>query len=200
MQNAFFDAVKARRSCYALSKESVATDARIEELVGEAVKHVPSAFNSQSARVVILLGAQHDRLWDLTKTELRKLVPAESFQATEDKINGAFRSGYGSILYFEDQEVVKGLQQQFPSYSDNFPIWSNQSSGMLQFAIWTALELEGFGATLQHYNPVIDEAVHAAWNIPASWKLIAQMPFGKPVAQPDPKTFQPLTERIKVFK
>ncbi|MGE0156346.1 MAG: nitroreductase family protein [Geobacter sp.] len=199
MTKVFFDAVKARRSCYALSKDPVVSDARIEELVGEAVKHVPSAFNSQSARVVILLGKQHDRLWDLTKAELRKLVPAESFKVTEDKINGAFRSGYGSILYFEDTEVVKGLQQQFPSYSDNFPIWSNQSSGMLQFAIWTALELEGFGATLQHYNPVIDEAVHAAWNIPATWKLIAQMPFGKPVVQPDPKTFQPLTERIKVF-
>jgi hypothetical protein len=200
MTKVFFDAVKARRSCYALSKDPVVSDARIEELVGEAVKHVPSPFNSQSARVVILLGKQHDRLWDLTKAELRKLVPAESFQATEDKINGAFRSGYGSILFFEDMDVVKGLQQQFPSYSDNFPIWSHQSSGMLQFAIWTALELEGFGATLQHYNPVIDEAVKTAWNIPASWKLIAQMPFGKPVAQPDPKTFQPLTERIKVFK
>lgn len=200
MQSVFFDAVKARRSCYALSKESVTTDQRIEEIVGEAVKHVPSAFNSQSARVVILLGQQHDRLWDLTKAELRKIVPAENFQATEDKINGAFRSGYGSILYFEDTEVVKGLQQQFPGYSDNFPIWSNQSSGMLQFVVWTALELEGFGATLQHYNPVIDEAVQAAWNIPASWKLLAQMPFGKPVAQPDPKEFKPLAERIKVFK
>lgn len=200
MKNAFFDAVKARRSCYALSKEPVAADERIEEIVGEAVKHVPSAFNSQSARVVILLGGQHDRLWDLTKAELRKIVPAENFQATEDKINGAFRSGYGSILYFEDADVVNGLQRQFPNYSDNFPVWSNQSSGMLQFAVWTALELEGFGATLQHYNPVIDEAVKAAWNIPASWKLIAQMPFGKPVCQPDPKAFQPLTERVKVFK
>lgn len=200
MTKVFFDAVKARRSCYALSKDPVASDARIEELVGEAVKHVPSAFNSQSARVVILLGEQHDRLWDLTKAELRKLVSAANFQATEDKINGAFRSGYGTILYFEDTEVVKGLQQQFPSYSDNFPIWSNQSSGMLQFAIWTALELEGFGATLQHYNPVIDDAVKTAWNIPISWKLMAQMPFGKPIAQPGPKTFQPLTERVKVFK
>lgn len=200
MKSAFWDAAKARRSYYAISKERVATDERIEEIVGEAVKHVPSAFNSQSSRVVILLGEQHDRLWELTKAELRKIVPAESFQATEDKIDGAFRSGYGSILYFEDTDVVKGLQQKFPGYSDNFPVWSNQSSGMLQFAVWTALELEGFGATLQHYNPVIDEAVKAAWNIPAAWKLIAQMPFGKPVSQPDEKEFQPLAGRVRVFK
>jgi predicted oxidoreductase (fatty acid repression mutant protein) len=178
MKSAFWDAAKTRRSYYAISKEPVATDERIEEIVGEAVKHVPSAFNSQGARVVILLGEQHDRLWELTKAELRKILPAESLQATEGKIDGAFRSGYGTVLYFEDTQVVKGLQQKFPRYSDNFPVWSNQSSGMLQFAIWTALEVEGFGATLQHYNPVVDEPVKAAWDIQATWKLISQMPFG----------------------
>lgn len=200
MKTAYFDAIKARRTFYALSKESVTTDQVIEEIVSEAVKHVPSAFNSQSSRVVILLGKQHDRLWDIVKAELKKIVPPESFQASEEKIDGAFRSGYGSILYFEDMAVVEGLQQQFPAYSDNFPIWSSQSSGMLQFAVWTALELEGWGASLQHYNPLIDEAVKATWNIPAAWKLIAQMPFGKPVAQPGPKEFQSISERMLVFK
>ena len=200
MQSSLWDAVRARRSFYAISKEPIATDERIEALVGEAVKHVPSAFNSQSSRVVILLGEQHDRLWDLTKAELRKIVPPESFQATEGKIDGAFRSGYGSILYFEETRVIEGLQQQFPAYQDNFPVWSSQSSGMLQYAVWTALELEGFGATLQHYNPVIDEAVKAAWDIPATWKLIAQMPFGKPVSQPEEKEFQPLAGRLRLFK
>lgn len=200
MNRFFFDALKARRSCYAISKEAVTTDQQLEELVAEAVKHVPSAFHSQSARVVILLGEQHNRLWDLVKGELKKIVSPKNFPATEEKINGAFRSGYGSILYFEDMTVVENLQQRFPAYQDNFPLWSYQSSGMLQFAIWTALELDGWGATLQHYNPVIDDAVKTAWDLPASWKLIAQMPFGKPLAQPDPKEFQPLTERIKIFK
>ncbi len=200
MKTDFWNAIKERRTYYALSKEQVTSDEKIEEIVAEAIKHVPSSFNSQSARVVVLLGEQHDRLWDIAKAELKKLVPADSFQATEDKINGAFRSGYGTILYFEDMRVVEGLQQQFPLYADNFPVWSNQSSGMLQFAIWSALDIEGWGASLQHYNPVIDEAVKAAWNIPVSWKLIAQMPFGKPAAEPGEKTFQPLEERIKVLK
>jgi len=200
MNTTYWDAVTARRSYYALGKEQVASDERLEEIVGEAVKHAPSPFNSQSARVVILLGGQHDRLWDMTKAELRKIAPPESFQATEDKINGSFRSGYGSILYFEEMKIVDELQRKFPTYKDNFPVWSHQSSGMLQFAVWTALELEGWGASLQHYNPVIDEAVKAAWSIPASWKLIAQMPFGKPIAQPGPKEFQPLAERIKLFR
>lgn len=111
-----------------------------------------------------------------------------------------FRSGYGTILFFEDDAVIKSLQEQFELYKDNFPIWSQQSSGMLQFAIWTALELEGLGASLQHYNPLIDEAVKAEWNIPESWRLIAQMPFGNPTAEPGEKDFQPIEERVKVFK
>lgn len=196
----FFDAVKARRTCYAISKEPVITDERIQELVSEAVKHTPSAFNSQSARVVVLLGKQHDRLWDIVKAELKKVTPAKNFQATEDKINGAFRSGYGSVLYFEDMSVIEGLQQQFPLYKDAFPVFSNHSAGMLQFVVWTALAQEGVGASLQHYNPVIDEAVKTEWNIPESWKLLAQMPFGKPISQPGEKEFQPLEQRVRVYK
>lgn len=200
MEISFSGAVKARRSYYGISSEQVTGDERIHELVGEMVTHLPSPFNSQSSRVVILLGQQHTRLWDLTKTELQKLVPPENFPATEEKINNCFRSGYGTLLYFEDQTVVQRLQQAFPSYADNFPVWSQHASAMLQFAIWTGLELDGWGASLQHYNPVIDAAVAAAWDIPADWKLIAQMPFGKPVTQPGPKEFQPLAERIKLYR
>lgn len=200
MKAAFWEAVKQRRTYYAISNEQVTGDERIHELVGEMVTHLPSPFNSQSSRVVILLGQQHSRLWDLTKAELQKLVPPDSFPATEEKINGCFRCGYGTLLYFEDQAVVQGLQQSFPTYTDNFPVWSQHASAMLQFAIWTALELDGWGASLQHYNPVIDATVAAAWNIPADWKLIAQMPFGKPVSQPGAKEFQPLTERVKLYR
>ena len=196
----FFDAVKNRRSCYAISKDPVNTEECIQNIVNEAVKHSPSAFNSQSARVVVLLGEQHNRLWDIVKAELKKVMPADSFQATEDKINGAFRSGYGSILYFEDMNVIQGLQEQFPLYKDAFPKFSDHSAGMLQFIIWTALAEEGIGASLQHYSPVIDDAVKAEWQIPDSWKLLAQMPFGKPVAESGEKEFQPLENRVIIHK
>ena len=199
MESNFFDAVKRRRTRYALSKDSVISEERIREIVSEAVKHSPSAFNSQSARVVVLFGEQHDRLWDIVKAELKKIMPPEGFGATEEKINGAFRSGYGTVMFFEDQSVVEGLQKQFPLYKDAFPVFSMNSAGMLQFVVWTALAQEGIGASLQHYNPVIDEAVRAAWNLPASWKLSAQMPFGKPIAEPSEKTFQPIESRVKVF-
>lgn len=199
MNKDFLTAVKARRTFYGISKEAVIADESIHQLVQEAVKYTPSAFNSQSARVVILLGEQHDKLWGIAKEELQKIVPAENFAATEEKIKG-FANGYGSLLFFEDMAVVENLQQQFPLYSDNFPVWSNHSSGMLQHVIWVALELEGFGVSLQHYNPLIDQSVKREWSIPEKWKLIAQMPFGKPTAAPGEKEFQPLAERVKIYK
>ncbi|MBO7744353.1 nitroreductase family protein [Paenibacillus sp. MWE-103] len=198
MSKLFLEAVKARRTFYGLSKEIVVPADRIKEIVGEAVNHTPSAFNSQSSRVVVLFGEQSDKLWNMTKETLRKIVPADNFAATEERING-FANGYGTILFFEDQAVVKGLQEQFASYADNFPIWSNQSSGMLQHVIWTALVAEGLGASLQHYNPLIDAEVAQTWQLPAEWKLIAQMPFGKPTSVPGDKAFMPHSDRVKFF-
>lgn len=198
MANSFLEAVEARRTYYGLSKEEVVKPERIKEIVNHAVKHTPSAFNSQSSRAVVLFGKESDKVWDITKEELRKIVPAENFAATEERING-FAAGYGTVLFFEDQTVVKNLQEKFSLYAENFPIWSNQTSGMLQFVVWTALEEEGLGASLQHYNPLIDEEVRATWNLPKEWKLIAQMPFGKPTAQPGEKEYQPLEERVKFF-
>ncbi|WP_100401831.1 nitroreductase family protein [Bacillus sp. FJAT-42315] len=195
----FYSAVETRRSIYAISKEQTVSDERIQEVVEFAVKHAPTAFNSQSGRTIVLLGQQHDELWDLTKDTLREIVPANQFGPTEEKME-MFKAGYGTILFFEDEAVVKGLQESFPTYADNFPLWSMQSSGMLQYIVWTALEQEGFGATLQHYNPLIDEKVRAKWNVPGNWKLMSQMPFGKPVAPAGDKEFQPMNERVKVFK
>jgi uncharacterized protein len=66
--------------------------------------------------------------------------------------------------------------------------------------VWTALEQEGLGANLQHYNPLIDQQVVKEWGIPAHWVLKSQLVFGKPAAnaQLAEKTFKPVEERVKV--
>ena len=98
MKKDFYTAVADRRSFYGISKEKVTTDEVIKEVIEQAVKNTPSPFNSQSARVVLLLEKHHDKLWDITKEALRKIVPADKFGDTEDKIN-SFRNGYGTVLY-----------------------------------------------------------------------------------------------------
>ncbi|MBH1939520.1 nitroreductase family protein [Mobilitalea sibirica] len=199
MNNNFKQIIENRRSIYAIAKASPISDEEIRHIVEHAVKYVPSSFNSQSARVVLLIGDQHDKLWEITREALRKIVPEGSFDQTDKKID-SFKNGYGTVMFFEDQEVVEGLQKQFELYKDNFPIWSLQSSGMLQYVIWASLEEEGLGASLQHYNPLIDEQVKNEWNLPKHWKLLAQMPFGKPIAAPEDKDFLPLEDRVKVYK
>lgn len=195
----FYDAVENRRSLYGLSKEEVVSEEKIEEIIAHAVKHVPSPFNSQSGRVVLLMREHHDRLWEITKEVLKERVSEKKFPKTEEKLN-SFKSGYGTILFFEEQETVKNLQERFPKYSETFPLWSQQSSGMLQYVVWTSLEMEGLAASLQHYNPLIDEQVKQEWDIPESWQLISQMPFGKPTEGAGEKEFKPLEERVKIFK
>ncbi|MBB6735772.1 nitroreductase family protein [Cohnella zeiphila] len=193
-------AFKNRRTYYGIAKEAVIPDERIEQIVRDVVLHTPSAFNSQSSRLVLLLGREHDKLWDLVRESLRKLVnDDEKFKSTEEKMN-SFRGGYGTVLFWEEQSVVEQLQKSFESYKDRFPVWSEHASAMHQYAMWTALEAEGFGASLQHYNPIIDDEVRRTWNLPVSWHLVAQMPFGKPTSQPGEKTFQPVEERIRIFK
>jgi predicted oxidoreductase (fatty acid repression mutant protein) len=124
----FLEAIKNRRTYYAITNESPVSDEKIKEILEQALLHVPSAFNSQTTRLVLLLGDQHKKLWNITKETLRKIVPAENFGATESKIDGSFASGYGTVIFYEDTEVVEGLQKAFPSYSDNFPIWSQQTA------------------------------------------------------------------------
>lgn len=196
----FLAAIEARRSIYGIGKDVMISDDKIQAVVKHAVKHTPSAFNSQSSRVVVLLGDQHSKLWSITTETLRKIVPAEDFTSTQERMN-AFGNGYGTVLFFEDEAVIESLQENFTTYKEKFPEWSLQSSGMVQFVVWTALELEGLGASLQHYNPLIDDAVKEEWSLPASWKLLAQMPFGNPLAPPyAEKEFQPIDTRVKVMK
>jgi uncharacterized protein len=65
---------------------------------------------------------------------------------------------------------------------------------------WTSLEQEGLGASLQHYNPLIDQQVANTWGIPQDWSLKAQLVFGKPTGQPGEKQFAPIDDnRLFVY-
>lgn len=200
MKRSFEEAMQHRRTYYAIGGDSPVLDEEIVHAIREAVKNVPSAFNSQSTRIVLLLGQEHKKLWNIVKETLKALISPQAFAQTQAKVDGCFASGHGTVLYFEDTSVVKKLQESFPAYQDRFPTWSQQTSAMHQFAIWTLLEDLGLGASLQHYNPLIDREVRRVWELPEDWELIAQMPFGMPTAEPGAKEFQDLTERIKIFR
>lgn len=196
--NRFLEVARRRRTQYALGRDLPVPQEDVTALIKEAVRLAPSSFNSQSSRVVILYGAQSLKFWEIVKDALREVVPDDAFAATEKKIDG-FAAGAGTVLFYENQDTVKGLKEQFPLYADNFPVWSEHATGIAQYAVWTALADAGIGASLQHYNPLPDAAVAAEWDIPASWKLRAQMPFGAHAGEIGDKTYIDDAERFRVY-
>ena len=194
----FLDHMKQRRTIYAIGKNVPLAQDKIEEIIKEAVRNSPSAFNSQTSRVVTLYGDSHTKFWNIVRETLRKMVPEDAFEKTNTKIN-SFSAGYGTVLFFEDQDVVKSLQEQFSLYADHFPAWSEHSSAIAQFAVWTALAEQHIGASLQHYHPVIDDEVAETFDIPKNWKLRAQLVFGSIEAPAGEKTFMDDKERFKKF-
>jgi predicted oxidoreductase (fatty acid repression mutant protein) len=192
------DVLRLRRSVYALDKNVKVSDDEIRAIVETSLLHTPTGFNSQGPRAVLLLGKGHEKLWSLTREALRQVVPAAAFKSTEDKIN-SFAAAYGTVVYFEEEAIVKNLQEKYSLYAANFPIWATQSNGMLQQNVWFGLTQAGLGASLQHYNELIEEAFRKEFDIPASWKMVGQMPFGNPVGTPNPKEFVPVETRLKVI-
>lgn len=194
----FLGHIKQRRTIYAVGKNVALTPEQIESVIKEAVNHSPSAFNSQTSRIVTLFGDSHLQFWNIVRETLRKIVPEAAFEGTNAKIN-SFAAGYGTVLFYEDQDVVKSLQEQFALYADNFPVWSEHSSAIAQFAVWTALSEQNIGASLQHYNPIVDAEIAEIFDIPANWKLRAQLVFGSIEAPAGEKTFMAEADRFKTF-
>ncbi|KAG7289452.1 hypothetical protein NEMBOFW57_005823 [Staphylotrichum longicolle] len=185
----FLSLIQNRRSIYPLNKTLPIPAERVQTIISESLQAVPSSFNSQSNRAVVLFGAEHDKLWDITAEILKAIVPADAWEATAGKM-AMFKAAAGTALFFEDQTVVEGMQAKFPLYADR---------AMLQFAVWTALEAEGLGANLQHYNPLVDQKIAEEWNVPVTWKLTAQLVFGGKAGEAGEKTFTPLEEKFKVY-
>lgn len=175
----FNELQKKRRSIYQLGDKLTQTPEEIHHMVNEALREAPSAMNSQSVRVLVLTGEYHKKLWDMTLDRLKAVAKSEeAFAKTAAKINGAFKSGFGTVLYFTDTSVVTGLEEAFPAYADNFYDWSEQAIGISTYAVWLTFAENGIGASNQHYNPLIDADVAREFDVPDTWKLRAEMPFG----------------------
>ncbi|MFC4803638.1 nitroreductase family protein [Filifactor villosus] len=184
--------LEKRRTYYNINKKLPVSTDEVVAKIKQVTELVPDAFNMKSARAVVALGEKHDLLWDEIYNVFEGKVPREKIDS--------FKAGAGTVLFFYDENTVKALQEQFPPYADNFPVWANQANGMLQLSIWSALRELEIGASLQHYNPVIDQKVKELFNVPQEYKLLAQMPFGGITSEPDPKDKEDIEKRVVVVK
>ena len=195
----FLQGLKNRRSIYNINKDIKVSEKEIMNIIENVTLYTPSAFNSESQRVVVLLNEKHDTVWEIVKDEIKKLVSAEDFKKSEQKIN-AFKAGYGTILFFDDSRTTVSLGEQFPLYKANFIKWAVEQNGMLQSNVWVGLGTIGVGASLQHYNELIEERIKKEFNLEKEWTLTAQMPFGNIVEVPAEKTKKSLSERLVVLQ
>lgn len=186
------ESLEKRRSYYAIDKKLPVSEVEIEEKIKKITELVPDAFNMKSARVVLVFGKEHTRLWDEIYHVFNGKVPKEKMDS--------FKAGAGTVLFLYDEETVKSMQDKFQIYADNFPVWANQANGMLQLSIWSMLRELGVGASLQHYNPVIDSKIKEMFNLPENYRLIAQMPFGGIVSEPEEKEKEDIANRVKTVK
>ena len=199
--NSQFNSLAAnRRSIYALGDNLSQTPEEIFDLVKQTIKNSPTAFNSQTVRAVVLFGKSSDKVWEIVEDALRKIAKSpDAFEQTKSKID-SFKAGYGTILYFTDTTIVHQLENDYPSYAANFANWAEQGLGGAQQAVWPALAEQGIGASLQHYNPLIDDAIHQVFNLPADWQLRAEMPSGSIEAPAGEKAQLDDEEMFKLIK
>lgn len=200
MNSTFNKLTAQRRSIYALGDQLTNSPEEIYDLIITAIKNSPTALNSQTVRAVVLFGKSSDKVWDIVEVALKEVVKdPQAFAKTQQKI-ASFRAGFGTVLFLTETDTVHELEKQFPAYADNFADWAEQGIGGAQQAVWTALAEQQIGASLQHYNPLIDDAIHQAFNLPDSWQLRAEMPFGSIEAPAGNKDFRDDSEKFKLIK
>ena len=198
MKTKLKEAMLERRSVRVLTRGEGITKKKIEEMLSLAL-YAPNAFNMQSSRMVVLLDREHEKFWDMTKDILRGVTPPNAFARTEKKMDG-FQGGNGTILFFEDTETVEKYKRDFALYADKFGQFSQHNNAILQYAVWLVFEVEDIAASLQHYNPLVDQAVKDEWNVPKEWEMVAQMPFGRAAEKPELREFKPFGDIVKIYE
>ncbi|KAK5170670.1 putative nitroreductase [Saxophila tyrrhenica] len=122
-------------------------------------------------------------------------VHPDAYKGLGKTVSG-FKAAYGTVMFFEDQVPLYALAAKNPL--------GDVSDGMHQYLVWTALELEGLGANLQHFNFMdeFSDEVAKRWDLPTSWKLKSQLVFGKPangLVRKSERTYAPLQERVRLY-
>jgi uncharacterized protein len=85
----------------------------LPRIVTQAVKHVPSSFNSQTSRAVIFFGENHKKVWKIISDITIPTLPEEQKEYMKSRFD-AFSGAYGSVAFFEDDAAVEEFQNKVP--------------------------------------------------------------------------------------
>lgn len=195
----FHELLLKRRSVYSLSDEVTIDEKTLKDGLALAIQNAPTAFDSRATHIIIALGENHHFVWDTTMKTLKEIVPEKKFPATKAKLE-TFRKSYGTILVYKDLIAIEELKASFPTFAGRQDDWGEQNIGILVYALWLELANLGLGASIQHYDPLIDKGLEERFKTPASWKLETEIVFGKTLMEPMKKEYDELDSRLKIAK
>lgn len=181
----FLASLERRQEASKLGREVTPESyARVKAIITETILLCPTSFNTQSTRVVILYGADHLALWSL----LCECGVHSDDEAMHFKHH--ILPAMGTAVFFEEGADTDALAKRFPQYADVLPVFEDQTSGMAQFAVSAALAQEGLATAVYHMasssstSPSVEERVRGLLQVPASWRMKAQMAFGTVKEEP----------------
>lgn len=194
----FVELAEKRRSVYALGTDSKYTQKDIEARIREVVKQVPTAFNSQTTRIVVLFDEASTKFWDHIYDVQKNVLEGGMVDWMNGVVTGA-KNGIGTVLFFEDRDAVK----EMPAQGAREEAYKQNNNANAQYGVWLALAEMNLGASLQHFNvgyeQGFDKATKAMFNLPASYEMIAQMPFGSIEQELSEKEHIDTDVQVKVF-
>ncbi|GAO19959.1 uncharacterized protein UV8b_05969 [Ustilaginoidea virens] len=200
----FLAAASHRRSVYGLKGTSKLSDAQVQRIIEQVLSFAPSSYNTQPVRITLITADKHKQFWDVISAAAEPVLKAAGDHVWNHMsgLFAAFRAAYGSIVFWESGSSVREAAEKHKSAAHMFAEFSDHANGMNQIMVWTALELEGLGANLQHLNaiPAVEAAIKEFCGVPDDYKLKAHMNYGDE-AQPHPEkpSKLPFSETLKVL-
>ncbi|AEA01354.1 MULTISPECIES: nitroreductase family protein [Aerococcus] len=195
----FKDLAAKRRSIYHIGKNTDHTSQEIVDALKAVLKDVPTAFNSQTSRVVIAFGDKHQDLWDEIYQVQEGVLEGDMWEQMSGVIQGA-KAGLGTILFFEDLNEVENM----PANPERSTAYKENNSANHQYAAWLTLAELDLGATLQHFNigyeQGFDKSIRQMFDLPDSYAMLAQMPFGSIETPAGDKDYIDQDEKVRVYE
>lgn len=196
----FKSLLEKRRSIYGLGKNTDYSQEEIVEAIRHTVRQVPSSSNSQTTRAIVLFDEANTKLWNHIYDVQKDVLPESMWDMMSGVMEGARDNAVGTVLFFEDRDAVANM----PTSKATSEAYKQNNAGIAQYGVWLRLAEMDLGASLQHFNVGYDQGfdkpIREMFDLPESYELIAQMPFGSVEASAGEKNHIDTEEQVQVRK
>jgi predicted oxidoreductase (fatty acid repression mutant protein) len=181
LTSAFSAVLRNRRSARRLLPG--AFPATLVEELASAARLVPSSFDAQPWRVVVLRERNVD-FWELVTATIEERLEGDRRDRYLARAAG-MRDGGMTLLIFEDLALSAPQDRLTPEEARDH---TAQSLGMLQLTLWLSLTAHGLATSPQHWHEFLEDVALSFAGLPEEgFRLVAFMPVGRAAESPGPR-------------